>query len=144
MYTIEQIKKVLPHREPFLMIDRITECDEGKSATAIKAISANEWYFMGHFEKQKVMPGVLMVEAMAQTGAFAMFSAPEMAGKIGFLARIKNAKFSRPVVPGDVLEITSEITEVRGAIGFGSSVCRVDGKLVAKSDIVFAIGEQTE
>jgi len=142
MYGIEEIKKVLPHREPFLMIDKITQCDPGKSATAVKAVSGNEWFFMGHFENQKVMPGVLMIEAMAQTGAYALFSSDEMKGKIGFLARVKSAKFSRPVVPGDLLEIYTEITDIKGTIGYGNGVCRVDGKIVAKGEIVFAIGEE--
>ncbi len=142
MYGIEDIKKVLPHREPFLMIDKVVECDPAKSAVAKKAVSGNEWFFMGHFESQKVMPGVLMVEAMAQTGAFALFSSEEMEGKIGFLARIKSAKFSRQVVPGDVLDIATEITDLRGSIGYGKGVCRVDGKVVAKAEIVFAIGEE--
>ncbi len=94
MYTVEDIKKVLPHREPFLMIDKVIEVDDTK-CTAVKAVGANEWYFQGHFENTKVMPGVLQVEAIAQAGAFIILRRDDMQGKLGFLARIKSAKFSK-------------------------------------------------
>ena len=142
MFGIEDIKKILPHREPFLMIDKVIENIPGVMTKAVKAVSGNEWFFMGHFEKTKLMPGVLIVEAMAQTGGIAIMTMEEMKGKLAFLARIKNAKFSRKVVPGDLLTIETNITNFRGPIGMGSGVARVDGKVVAKCELVFAIGDE--
>jgi len=141
MFGIEEIKKILPHREPFLMIDRVLENDPGKKTTAIRAVSANEWFFMGHFEKTKVMPGVLLIEAIAQTGGIALMSLEEMKGKLAFLARVKSAKFSRKVIPGDVLKIETTITDLNGMIGKGKGVVTVDDEVVAKSEIVFVVSD---
>jgi len=136
---IEQIKEILPHREPFLMVDRVDELVPGKSAKCIKAVSGNEWYFLGHFAQKKVMPGVLIVEALAQAGGIALLTLDEMRGKLAFLGKITNARFHAPVVPGDLLELESEITAVNGAIGIGAGVARVAGKKVCSCEFVFAI-----
>ena len=136
---IEQIKEILPHREPFLMVDRVDELVPGKTAKCVKAVSGNEWYFLGHFAQKKVMPGVLIVEALAQAGGIALLTLDEMRGKLAFLGKITNARFHAPVVPGDLLELTSEITAVNGAIGIGAGVARVAGKKVCSCEFVFAI-----
>ena len=136
---VEQIKEILPHREPFLMVDRVDELVPGKSAKCVKAVSGNEWYFLGHFAQKKVMPGVLIVEALAQAGGIALLTLDEMRGKLAFLGKITNARFHAPVVPGDLLELESEITAVNGAIGIGAGVARVAGKKVCSCEFVFAI-----
>ena len=142
MFGIEEIKGILPHREPFLMLDKVLEHEPGKSATAVKAVSGNEWFFMGHFDETKIMPGVLILEALAQTGAIALMTVPEMAGKLAFLARVKSAKFSLKVVPGDLLRLETEITELRDIVGTGAGKAYVDDKLVAKAEFVFAISDR--
>ena len=136
---IEQIKEILPHREPFLMVDRVDELVPGKSAKCVKAVSGNEWYFLGHFAQKKVMPGVLIVEALAQAGGIALLTLEDMRGKLAFLGKITNARFHAPVVPGDLLELESEITAVNGAIGIGAGIARVAGKKVCSCEFVFAI-----
>ena len=138
-FGIEQIKQILPHREPFLMVDRVDELVPGKTAKCVKAVSGNEWYFMGHFAQKKVMPGVLIVEALAQAGGIALLTLEDMRGKLAFLGKITNARFHAPVVPGDLLELESEITAVNGAIGIGAGVARVAGKKVCSCEFVFAI-----
>ena len=136
---IEQIKQILPHREPFLMVDRVDELVPGKTAKGVKAVSGNEWYFQGHFDQKKVMPGVLIVEALAQAGGIAILTLDEMRGKLAFLGKITNARFFAPVVPGDLLELESEITAINGAVGMGAGVARVLGKKVCSCEFVFAI-----
>ena len=136
---IERIKQILPHREPFLMVDRVDELVPGKTARCVKAVSGNEWYFQGHFDKKKVMPGVLIVEALAQAGGIAILTQENMRGKLAFLGKITNARFFAPVVPGDLLELESEITAVNGAVGIGAGVARVQGKKVCSCEFVFAI-----
>lgn len=142
MLGIEKIKKILPHREPFLMIDRIIENEPGVKTCAIKAVSGNEWFFMGHFDKTKVMPGVLILEAMAQAGGIALMTMEEMKGKLVYLARINKAKLMQKVVPGDLLEIETTITRLRGQIGTGEGIVKVNDKLVAKGEFVFAISDE--
>ena len=136
---VEQIKEILPHREPFLMVDRVDELVPGVSAKGVKAVSGNEWYFQGHFDKKKVMPGVLIVEALAQAGGIALLTLDEMRGKLAFLGKITNARFHAPVVPGDLLELDSVITAVNGAVGMGAGTARVSGKKVCSCEFVFAI-----
>ena len=136
---IEAIKQILPHREPFLMVDRADELVPGKTAKCVKAVSGNEWYFQGHFDKKKVMPGVLIVEALAQAGGIAILTQESMRGKLAFLGKLTNARFFAPVVPGDLLELTSEITAINGAVGMGAGVARVAGKKVCSCEFVFAI-----
>ena len=138
-FGIEQIKQILPHREPFLMVDRVDELVPGKTAKCVKAVSGNEWYFQGHFDQKKVMPGVLIVEALAQAGGIAILTQEYMRGKLAFLGKITNARFFAPVVPGDLLELESEITAVNGAVGIGAGVARVQGKKVCSCEFVFAI-----
>ena len=136
---IEQIKEILPHREPFLMVDRVDELVPGKTAKCVKAVSGNEWYFLGHFAQKKVMPGVLIVEALAQAGGIAILTQENMRGKLAFLGKITNARFFAPVVPGDLLELESEITAINGTVGMGAGVARVAGKKVCSCEFVFAI-----
>lgn len=142
MIGIDDIKKILPHREPFLMVDRVDALEPGVSASGVKAVSGNEWFFMGHFGETKVMPGVLIVEAMAQMGGIALLTMEEMKGKLAFLGKIKNARFSEKVVPGDVLRLETEITAFKGVVGMGSGTAFVGDKQVASCDLVFAIGDK--
>ncbi len=142
MLGIEEIKGILPHREPFLMVDKVLEHTPGQNATAVKAVSGNEWFFMGHFDETKIMPGVLILEALAQTGAVALLTLPEMKNKLAFLARVKSAKFSKKVVPGDLLRLETEITELNKIVGTGLGKAYVGDDLVAKAEFVFAIGER--
>jgi 3-hydroxyacyl-[acyl-carrier-protein] dehydratase len=139
MLGIDDIKKILPHREPFLMIDRVDELQEGVMAKGVKAISANEWFFMGHFGDVKIMPGVLIIEAIAQMGGVALLTMDEMKGKLAFLGKIKNARFNEKVVPGDVLELETSIETVKGNVGIGNGKAYVRGKLVASCELVFAL-----
>ncbi len=141
MLNIEQIKQILPHREPFLMVDRVDELEPGVKATGVKAISGNEWFFMGHFADKKLMPGVLIVEAIAQMGGIALLSMEEMKGKLAFLGRIKSARFREQVVPGDSLVLEATLDTVKESIGIGSGKAYVNGKLAASCELVFAIGE---
>lgn len=141
MLNIEQIKQILPHREPFLMVDRVNELEPGVKASGVKAVSGNEWFFMGHFADKKVMPGVLIVEAIAQMGGIALLTMEEMKGKLAFLGRIKSARFREQVVPGDSLILEASIETVKESIGIGSGKAYVNGKLAASCELVFAIGE---
>lgn len=138
-YSSEEIQKILPHRYPFLLVDRITECEPGKYAKGRKCISANEMQFLGHFPGKPVMPGVLMIEALAQVGAVALLSQEENAGKLVLFGGIKNARFRRQVVPGDVLEMECELTEMHGPIGMGKAVAKVDGKVAVQAELTFAV-----
>ena len=130
---------ILPHRPPFLLVDRITACEPGKSATGIKCVTMNEPFFTGHFPGQPIMPGVLILEALAQTGAVAALSLPENKGKLAIFGGVKHARFKRPVVPGDVLELNCELLEQRGPVGYGKAVARVEGKIAAQAEITFVI-----
>ena len=136
---INQIKEILPHRYPFLLIDRVKDMVPGKWAQAIKCVSANEMQFMGHFPQWAVMPGVLIVEALAQTGAVALLSEEENRGKIAMFGGIRNCRFKREVVPGDVLELYCEIENRRGPMGFGHAIASVDGEIVAQAQLSFVI-----
>lgn len=135
-----EIEKIIPHRYPFLLVDRINECVPGKFAKGIKCVSANEMQFMGHFPNNHVMPGVLIVEALAQVGAVAVLTLEENTGKTAFFGGIKNCRFRRVVTPGDVLELYCEMTNIRGSIGFGKAVAKVDGKTAVTAELSFAIG----
>ncbi len=135
----DEIKKILPHRYPMLLVDRITDMKPGEYAEGIKCVSANEQFFCGHFPEKQIMPGVLIMEALAQVGAVAILSEPENQGKIAVFGGIKNARFKAQVVPGDVLELSCVLTERRGPLGFGKAVAKVNGKVAAQGEISFAI-----
>lgn len=138
-FTSDEIKEILPHRYPFLLVDKILECEPGVSAKGIKCVSANEMQFLGHFPQKAVMPGVLIIEALAQTGAVALLSLDENRGKLAFFGGINNAKFKRQVVPGDVLELNCEIIKKKGPVGIGKAEAFVDGKLAVTAELTFAI-----
>jgi 3-hydroxyacyl-[acyl-carrier-protein] dehydratase len=134
-----QIQEIIPHRYPFLLVDRIVDGEAGKWAQGIKCVSANEMHFVGHFPQQHVMPGVLILEALAQTGAVAALSAPENKGKIAFFGGVKKCRFKRQVIPGDVLELHCELTEQRGNVGFGKARATVNGEVACIAELTFAI-----
>ncbi|MEQ6356121.1 3-hydroxyacyl-[acyl-carrier-protein] dehydratase FabZ [Lysinibacillus sp. KCTC 33748] len=140
MLTAEQIQAILPHRYPFLFVDRIVELEEGKRAVGLKNVSMNEDFFNGHFPGYPVMPGVLIVEALAQVGGVALLNAEEFKGRLAFLTGIDNCRFKRQVVPGDQLRLEVEFVKLRGVMGKGHGVATVDGELVCEADILFAIG----
>jgi 3-hydroxyacyl-[acyl-carrier-protein] dehydratase len=134
-----EIEAILPHREPFLLIDEVLELEPGKRAVARKTVRADEWYLAGHFPGRPVMPGVLIVEAMAQAGAVAVLSVEGNRGKMALFAGIDNVRFKRIVEPGDTLELTCELERVRGPIGRGIVSARVDGELAARGILTFAV-----
>lgn len=138
--TTKEIMEIIPHRQPFLLIDTIEELEEGKRAVGKKCVSYNEPFFAGHFPQEPVMPGVLIVEAMAQVGAVAMLCKEEFKGKTAYFGGINSAKFKGKVVPGDVLKLEVEITKQKGPIGGGVGKAYVDGKLVTQAELTFAIG----
>lgn len=140
MLTAEQIQQIIPHRYPFLMVDRITELEEGKRAVGLKNVTINEEYFNGHFPGYPVMPGVLIVEALAQVGAVAMLQKEENRGRLAFFAGIDKCRFKRQVIPGDTLKLEVEITRMRGSIGKGRAVATVDGEIACETEITFALG----
>ena len=137
--SLEEIKLILPQREPFLMIDRVMDYQAGKFCKAIRAVNANEWFFRGHFPDFKVLPGVLIVESMAQTGAIAVLTAEEYKGKNALFRGIEHMKFRRKVLPGDVMEIYTEITLLKRGIGKGEGNVYVNGEIAANGEISFVI-----
>ena len=140
VYNTQEIMEILPHRHPFLLIDTIEELEPGVRAVGRKNVTFNEPYFAGHFPGNPVMPGVLIIEALAQTGAVAILCQDEWKGKTAYFAGINNAKFKQKVVPGDTLELTTEIIKVKGPIGVGKAVARVNGKVACTAELTFAIG----
>ena len=139
LMTQEEIKKIIPHRDPFLLIDAIEEMEEGKKVVATKYMKDDEFWFKGHFPDYPVVPGVLMLEMMAQAGAVSMLVLPENKGKLVFFGGVKEAKFRRQVVPGDTLRIEVEIIKVKGPVGVGKGVCTVNGEKAVSAEITFAI-----
>lgn len=139
MLDSNQIQEIIPHRHPFLLIDRITELESGKRAVAIKAVTATEPHFAGHFPTEHVMPGVLIIEALAQTGAVAMLSLEKNKGKIAYFAGINKARFKTKVKPGDLLVLEVEIIKERSGIGIGKAIAKVDGKVAVEAELMFAI-----
>ena len=140
MLTIKDIKEILPHRYPFLMIDRVEEVVEGKSAKGYKNVTINENFFNGHFSEYPVMPGVLILEALAQMGAICILSMEDFKGKIGFLVGADKVRWKKQVIPGDKINLEIEILKLRGSIGVGKGKATVDGSLVCEGEIMFAIG----
>lgn len=138
--NIKEIMEILPHRYPFLLIDRVEYMEPGVKAVAYKNVTMNEYFFQGHFPGEPVMPGVLIIEALAQTGAVAILSKDEFKGKIAYFAGINKAKFRRKVVPGDTLKLEVEIIKVKGPAGIGSAVATVNGEKAAEAELMFMIG----
>jgi 3-hydroxyacyl-[acyl-carrier-protein] dehydratase len=133
------IESILPHRDPFLLVDEVTELDPGRRVVARRAVSADDWWFPGHFPERAVMPGVLIVEAMAQTGAIAVLVEEENRGKIAFFAGIDDCRFKRIVEPGDVLTLACEIDTIRGKVGRGKATAHVGDALAARGTLTFAV-----
>lgn len=140
MLTIQQIMEIIPHRPPFLLVDRILELDE-RHAIGIKQVTMNEPFFAGHFPGNPIMPGVLQIEALAQVGAVALLHQPAYHGKIALFARIENVRFRKPVVPGDTLRLEVELVQLRGAIGKGRGVAKVEAQVASEAEFTFAIAE---
>ncbi|MFB7138240.1 MULTISPECIES: 3-hydroxyacyl-ACP dehydratase FabZ [unclassified Bacillus (in: firmicutes)] len=139
MLDIKAIKEILPHRYPFLLVDRIIEHEEGKRAVGIKNVTANEEFFNGHFPDYPVMPGVLIVEALAQVGGVAALSLEQNKGKLALFAGIDNCRFKKQVVPGDQLRLEVELVKMRGPIGKGKAVATVDGQIACEAELTFAL-----
>lgn len=139
--STKEIMEIIPHRQPFLLIDTIEELEPGVRAVGRKCVTYNEPFFGGHFPQEPVMPGVLIVEALAQTGAVAILSKPENRGKIAYFGAINNAKFKTKVVPGDVLSLEIEIIKEKGPIGVGrAKAVNQDGKTAVLAELTFAVG----
>ncbi len=137
---IKEIMSIIPHRYPFLLIDRVTNVEKGKKAQGIKNVTMNEYFFQGHFPEEPVMPGVLIVEALAQLGAVAILSLEEFKGKIPYFAGINSVKFRKKVIPGDRLILEVEIVKLRANFGIGKICAKVEGEVACEGEILFAIG----
>ncbi|WP_028308060.1 3-hydroxyacyl-ACP dehydratase FabZ [Desulfitibacter alkalitolerans] len=140
MLDIKEIQEIIPHRYPFLLVDRIIELEEGKRAVGIKNVSVNEAHFQGHFPNHPVMPGVLIIEALAQVGAVAVLKLPQYAGKIAFFAGIDKVRFRKQVVPGDQLRLEVELVKIKGPVGKGVGKAYVGEELAAEGELTFMIG----
>lgn len=136
-----EIEEILPHREPFLLLDEVVELEPGARVVARKRVRADEWYLAGHFPGRPIMPGVLMVEALAQTGAVAVLSQEANRGKLVLFAGIDDVRFKRVVVPGEMLELECDLDRVRGPIGRGKASARVDGELAVRGTLTFAVSD---
>ena len=141
-YDSDQIARILPHRYPFALVDRVVDGEPGRWARGIKCVTVNEPFFQGHFPQKHVMPGVLLIEAMAQVGGVAILALPENQGKLAFLGRVRDARFKRQVVPGDVVEMECVLTKRRGPIGVGTCRAMVNGQEAATAELTFAIGAE--
>ena len=140
LLTTKEIMDIIPHRQPFLLVDTIEELESGVRCVGKKCVSYNEPFFAGHFPGEPIMPGVLIIEALAQVGAVAILSEEAFKGKTAYFAAIESAKFKGKVVPGDVLRLETSIVKVKGPIGVGEAKAYVDDKLVCQAKLTFAIG----
>ena len=141
--TAAQIADILPHRYPFALVDRILDCEPGKWAVGRKCITMNEAFFQGHFPGQPILPGVLILEALAQVGAVAVLIEPENQGKLALFGGVKNARFRKQVQPGDVVELRCELIKRRGPMGVGLASALVDGQVVTDVELTFAVVDKT-
>jgi len=139
MLDAQQIKEIIPHRYPFLLVDKVVEMETEKRVVGLKNVSVNEPFFQGHFPDYPVMPGVLILEALAQVGAIAVLDMEQNKGKIGFLAGVDKCRFKRQVQPGDQLRLEVEIIRMKGSIGKGKGIATVDGEVACEAEIMFAI-----
>ncbi len=141
-YDSDEIARILPHRYPFALVDRVVDGEPGVWARGIKCVTVNEPFFQGHFPQKHVMPGVLLIEAMAQVGGVAILSLPENRGKLAYLGRVRDARFKRQVAPGDVVEMECRLTKRRGPVGVGTCRATVNGQEAASAELTFAIGTE--
>ena len=138
---IKEIEQIIPHRHPFLLIDYIEDYEPGQYAVGYKCVTFHEDFFRGHFPQEPVMPGVLTVEALAQTGAVAILSMPENQGKIAFFGGVQKCRFKGMVMPGDTLKLETKIIKSKGPVGVGQATAYVDGKVVVSAELTFMVGE---
>ncbi len=140
--NIKEIQEIIPHRHPFLLLDAIEDYEPGEYAVGYKCVTYREDFFKGHFPQKPVMPGVLIMEALAQAGAVAILSIPENQGKIAFFGGIQKCRFKGMVVPGDKLKLETRIIKRKGPLGVGEAVASVDGKVVASAELTFMVGDE--
>jgi 3-hydroxyacyl-[acyl-carrier-protein] dehydratase len=144
MMDSEAIQRIIPHRPPFLLVDRVLECEPGKRAVGIKAVSAGEPYLAGHFPGRPIVPGVILLEAMAQLGAVAILSDPQWQGRVPLFGGVDKVRFRRPVRPGDVVHMEVQIVRMLRGLGKGQATARVDGALAAEGELTFALVQAEE